>query len=101
MVFSEQDAFLDVAVLAGGDSPEREISIDSGRCVAEALRSRGHHVAIFDPSDVDEMAATIERLLDDPELRAELSARARSRSEGFSWTQTVTHTVDVIKAAAS
>ncbi len=37
-----------VVVLAGGTSPEREISIVSGRCVCEALQERGHRAVLLD-----------------------------------------------------
>jgi len=40
-----------VAVLAGGRSPEREVSLRSGHRVASALRTRGHEVILLDPSD--------------------------------------------------
>lgn len=40
-----------VAVLAGGRSPEREVSLRSGHRVASALRKRGHDVVLLDPSD--------------------------------------------------
>jgi D-alanine-D-alanine ligase len=40
-----------VAVLAGGRSPEREVSLRSGHRVASALRTRGHDVVLVDPSD--------------------------------------------------
>ncbi|QDU38192.1 D-alanine--D-alanine ligase Ddl [Maioricimonas rarisocia] len=40
---------LRVAVLYGGDSEEREISLESGEAVIEALRSRGHEVLPVDP----------------------------------------------------
>lgn len=43
-------AALNLVVLAGGDSAEREVSLESGRCVAEALRDRGHQVLILDPA---------------------------------------------------
>lgn len=42
---------LRVALLAGGDSAEREISLASGREVAAALDSRGHAVDSFDPAE--------------------------------------------------
>jgi len=45
--------FLDVAVLAGGNSAERDVSLASGRAVAAALTARGHHVTRFDPAEVD------------------------------------------------
>lgn len=50
---------LRVAVLAGGLSLEREVSLRSGRRVAEALSDRGHHVT---PFDLDE--SLVDRLVD-------------------------------------
>lgn len=40
---------LNIAVLSGGISHEREVSLRSGRRVADALISRGHHVTVIDP----------------------------------------------------
>lgn len=39
---------LRVTVLAGGPSAEREVSLDSGRAIANALRNRGHEVFMSD-----------------------------------------------------
>jgi D-alanine-D-alanine ligase len=39
-----------IAVLAGGDSPEREVSLRSGAAVARALEAAGHSVRMFDPA---------------------------------------------------
>ena len=44
---------LDVAVLTGGKSTERTISLQSGAAVATALRSRGHRVVCIDPADTN------------------------------------------------
>ena len=41
---------LRIAVLAGGASVEREVSLESGDCVANELRERGHEVLLFDPA---------------------------------------------------
>ncbi len=41
-----------VAVLLGGQSSERGISLSSGRCVAAALRDGGHDVRTIDPAEV-------------------------------------------------
>ncbi len=38
-------------VLMGGDSPEREVSLSSGKAVVEALVERGHHVVWTDLRD--------------------------------------------------
>ena len=41
---------LRVTVLAGGTSPERNVSLESGQCVMHALRERGHFVTLLDPA---------------------------------------------------
>ncbi|MGI6246762.1 MAG: D-alanine--D-alanine ligase [Pseudochelatococcus sp.] len=40
-----------IVVLYGGFSAEREVSLVSGRACAQALRERGHQVALLDPAD--------------------------------------------------
>lgn len=40
-----------IVVLYGGFSAEREVSLVSGRAVAEALRSKGHDAVLIDPAD--------------------------------------------------
>jgi D-alanine-D-alanine ligase len=40
-----------VAVLAGGRSPEREVSLRSGHRVVAALRTRGHDAELVDPAE--------------------------------------------------
>lgn len=40
-----------IAVLAGGRSPEREVSLRSGHRVMTALASRGHDAFVLDPAD--------------------------------------------------
>ena len=39
-----------VAILLGGNSPERDVSLESGRCVAQALMELGHMVVARDPA---------------------------------------------------
>lgn len=41
---------LSIAVLLGGTSEERRVSLASGRAIVEALRSRGHEVVPVDPA---------------------------------------------------
>jgi len=55
---SDANAFGRVAVLMGGSSAEREVSLDSGRNVLEALRSRGVDAHAVDgiPALVDALA---------------------------------------------
>ena len=42
---------LNIAVMLGGPSAEREVSLRSGAAVAQALRSLGHEVCEVDPKD--------------------------------------------------
>ena len=39
---------MNIAVLAGGLSTERDVSITSGSMVAKALRKKGHHIVLID-----------------------------------------------------
>ena len=45
-----------IAVICGGLSRERDVSISTGTCAARALRQRGHHVALADLFLGDESA---------------------------------------------
>ncbi len=44
---------LTVAVLEGGESAERSVSLESGAAVRAALAERGHRVLAIDPAEVD------------------------------------------------
>ena len=44
---------LTIAVLSGGDSSEREISLKTGRAIDSALTSLGHRCTVVDPSATD------------------------------------------------
>lgn len=44
---------LRVVVLSGGNSAERDVSLESGRNVASALLERGHHVELVDPRETE------------------------------------------------
>jgi D-alanine-D-alanine ligase len=51
---------LRIAVLQGGRSAEREVSLVSGKACAEALSERGHQVVTIDPKDgVEAMIAAL------------------------------------------
>jgi glycosyltransferase involved in cell wall biosynthesis len=53
----------------------------------------GDAALLFDPADVDEMAAAIARLVADDELRSSLVCDGASRVEPFRWDRTVDLTV--------
>ncbi len=51
LVVSDATAFGRVAVMLGGDSSEREVSLQSGTAVLEALLARGVDAHAWDPAD--------------------------------------------------
>lgn len=56
---------MNVAVLAGGRTPERDVSLRSGHRVAGAVHKLGHHVELIDPGETTLAEALRER---SPEL---------------------------------
>ena len=54
---------LTVAVLLGGTSPEREVSLASGRAVIQALNPQDYRVMIFDPAvDIPKLVSAAPRI---------------------------------------
>jgi glycosyltransferase involved in cell wall biosynthesis len=60
----------------------------------------GDAALFFDPADVDDMAATLDRLLGDEDLRRRLGEKAARRVRRFSWEQTAAETLAVLKEVA-
>jgi glycosyltransferase involved in cell wall biosynthesis len=56
---------------------------------------------LFDPDDATDMAARIEQLLDDPNLCAQLGAKAVLRARSFTWEKTAQRTLEVLRKAAA
>lgn len=61
----------------------------------------GDAAVYFDPADVEDMAAAIERVLWDDVLRAGLTSAGLRRARDFSWAQTASRTMEVLAAAAA
>ncbi len=53
-----------VAVIAGGKSGEREISLKSGEGASEALREAGFNVTVLDPARKEDLVTLVERPFD-------------------------------------
>ena len=53
---------LDIVVLAGGPGPEREVSLNSGRNIRDALKRLDHHAIMLEP-EVVHLGARLHRLL--------------------------------------
>ena len=60
----------------------------------------GEAAVLVDPRDAGQIAAAVERVLTDADLRADLSARGLARSALFSWDRCARETLAVIKAEA-
>jgi len=100
---------LDITVLAGGPGAEREVSLLSGKAVAEALTRLGHRVAVCDISP-DELSA-LKRTADfvfvalhgefgeDGEVQSELEARGlRYSGSGAAASRTAMDKVEAKRA---
>ncbi len=61
----------------------------------------GEGALYFDPLNVEEMAATIERALTDSDLRERLIARGRENVTRFSWRKAAQETLAALEAAGS
>jgi glycosyltransferase involved in cell wall biosynthesis len=59
----------------------------------------GDAALLADPRDADALAAAIERALGDPDLRAALAARGRTRARHFSWQRCARETLAVYEEA--
>ena len=59
----------------------------------------GDAALLFDPFSVQDIAATVDRLLADAGLRADLARRGRERAAGFSWQRTADGTLAAYDAA--
>ena len=57
----------------------------------------GGAAALFDPLDEADMAATIRRVLEDPELRLQMAERGRGRAAELSWERTAELTAAVYR----
>jgi glycosyltransferase involved in cell wall biosynthesis len=57
----------------------------------------GEAAILIDPLDVHQLASELERLAADPELRAQIAKRGRSRAAGFTWNLAVEKTWSVYR----
>ena len=70
--------------------------VSSNTSLPEVVGDGGVYV---DPFDIEQIAAAIERLIDDSEHRAALRARATQQSRHFSWERAALQTWTVLSAA--
>lgn len=70
------------------------IACSNAAAMPEVLADAGIY---FDPNDVKDMEQKLELLMSDSEKRAEISARARTRSKEFSWEKTAANTKSIFQ----
>lgn len=64
MAYSGNPKDYSVAVLYGGTSGEREVSLNSGACCGEALKELGFSVTMIDPASRDDLKKLVEEEFD-------------------------------------
>lgn len=69
---------MNIVVLAGGISTEREVSIVTGTQVCEALRKKGHHAILLDVYFGQPMAESVEQVFEEEYSLDEVVKRIRS-----------------------
>ncbi len=69
---------------------------------AGALPETGGDACLYcDPADTEAMASQAARVLDDPDLAADLSRRGLARAGLFSWSETARRTLDLYREVAA
>ncbi|MEX0431678.1 glycosyltransferase [Spiribacter insolitus] len=84
-------------------------ALEAMRCGAPVLAANAtslvevvaDEAALFDPDDPQALAEKLERVLTDPEWRAERLAAAQAQAERFSWDRTATLTMGVLEHLVS
>ena len=64
MAYSGNPKDYAVAVLCGGTSGEREVSLNSGKCCGRALEEKGFSVTLLDPASRDDLKRLIDETFD-------------------------------------
>jgi glycosyltransferase involved in cell wall biosynthesis len=98
-LYSAAEAFVFPSLYEGFGLPPLEamacgtpVVCSNASSLPEVVGDAGLLVA---PDDVSGLAAAVERVLADPSLRAELSARGRERAARFTWHETARRTLEV------
>jgi glycosyltransferase involved in cell wall biosynthesis len=103
-VYSGAESFIYPSIYEGFGLPVIEAMASGVPVITSGVTAlpevAGDAAVYVDPMDVDSIAAGIQRVADDPRLRAELTARGRLRAAQFDWQRTAQETWQVLEAAA-
>lgn len=100
MAYSGNPKDYSVAVLYGGTSGEREVSLNSGKCCARALEEKGFTVTLLDPASRDDLKRMVEERFDVAFLALHGKGGEDGTLQGFLETLGVPYTGSGILATA-
>jgi glycosyltransferase involved in cell wall biosynthesis len=104
-LYSLADIFIYPSLYEGFGLPPLEamacgtaVACSSSSSLPEVVGDAG---VLFDPFDIDDMAAAVDRLLRDDDLRRQLAARGRERAASFTWERAAEQTVRLYQEVAA
>jgi glycosyltransferase involved in cell wall biosynthesis len=104
-VYANAELFVFPSIYEGFGFPLLEamaLGVPSIAARSSSLPEVGGDAALyFDPADARELETTIERVLGDDALRADLIARGRAQAARFRWSDAAAKTLDVLRAVSS
>lgn len=100
MAYSGNPSEYSVAVVYGGTSGEREVSLNSGKCCAEALKECGFAVDLIDPASTEDLAKLVAGSYDVAFLALHGKGGEDGAMQGFLQTVGIPYTGSGILASA-
>ena len=99
MLFTKASAYVFPSLMEGFGLPPLEamaygtpVISSSASCLPEVL---GNAAEYFDPTDVQDMKQTIDRVLRSPELRKDMSKRGHAQVAKYSWRRMAEETHEI------
>ncbi len=105
LLYRQADALVYVSVAETFGHPPLEAMAFGCPVIASNSTSlpevTGSSAELVDPTDVEAIAAGIERVINQPDLRATLVARGRQRAREFTWRRAAERLLDILREAAA
>ena len=105
LLYRQAEALVYVSVAETFGHPPLEAMASGCPVIASNTTSlpevTGGAAELVDPTDVEAIAAGIERVINQPDLRATLVARGRQRAREFTWRRAAERLLDILREAAA